>query len=148
MNANRARDFGKLLKGTKFLIPGNHEEIFWSPKKMDRYIDGGFRVLPKQHSIYIGKYKVLLSHLPYASDEAKKYDKRYFELRPILGNEDFLLHGHEHCKKVKEKTSIDVGIDHNFRLYSEDDIIRLFEDKRTFIPSRLDGYVSKHGAAG
>lgn len=147
MNDNRAKDFGRLLNGHKMLVPGNHDHCFWSTKRLNRYSDGGFEVLSKQVVTYIGKYKVLFSHMPYLTQGSRKYDVRYPEYRPERGNEDFLLHGHLHAKYVKSGNCIDVGIDHNFRLYSEQDILRMFKENRKFIPSRLDGKVSKHGEA-
>lgn len=148
LNDNVARDFGKRLNGTKFLVPGNHDRCFWSDKKLVKYREAGFTVLPKHGKLYIDRYLVQIAHMPYGDDESKKYDTRYFEHRPIKGNEDMLLHGHQHSKYLKNKDRIDVGIDNNFRLYSDRDIIKLIEDKRSFIPSRLDGQVSRHGEAG
>lgn len=147
MNANRMRDFAPLLNGQKFLIPGNHDEVFWGGKKLQKYLDAGWTVLPKHNRRFVGPFVVQMAHMPYGDEEAKKYDTRYFEYRPQKGNEDMLLHGHQHCKYLKNNDRIDVGIDTNFRLYSEADIIKLIKDKRKFIGTRLTGQVSRHGSA-
>lgn len=146
MNSNRMRDVAPRLNGFKNLIPGNHDEIFWSKKKLQKYIDAGWNVCPNVMDIYVDRYLVKLSHLPYADEQAKKYDVRYLELRPSPGPEDFLLHGHLHVKYVKNGNCIDVGIDHNFRLYSRKDILKLMEGP-TFIKSRLDDVKPIHGEA-
>lgn len=147
MNTNRMRDVAPKLNGYKYLVPGNHDKVFWSEKDLKKYNDAGWNILPNKHPYRINRYKILLSHLPYAEEESKKYDTRYFELRPTVGGhgESILLHGHLHCKYLKSLNKIDVGIDNNFRLLSESDIIKIIEDEREFIPSRLTGSVSKHG---
>lgn len=145
LNANRARDFGALLKGHKLLVPGNHDDVFWSNRRLNRYTDGGFTVLSKHVYLTLSNKigKMLLSHMPYNDETSHNYDVRYPEHRPIKGDEALLLHGHQHCKYVKSGNRIDVGIDNNFRLYSLEDIERMFKGS-DFIKSRLDGHVSVH----
>ena len=115
-----------------------------------KYKEAGFLVQDKQMLISIKGKIVLLCHMPYLDQSSKKYDTRYEEERPIKGykGEDFLLHGHCHSKYLKDQGDrIDVGIDNNFKLLSEDDIIKLMLDKRTYIPARCSNVESIHGAS-
>lgn len=149
MNKNRMKEFTPQLRGTKFLVPGNHDEAFaWNgranPKKVAVFAEAGWHVFTAHTTRNIGKYSCVLSHFPYGDEEAKKYDTRYFEYRPLRGEEDFIIHGHQHVKILKSGNRIDVGIDNNFRLYSEADLIKLMEDKRDFIPSRITNHYNKN----
>jgi calcineurin-like phosphoesterase family protein len=79
---------------------------------------------------------VLLKHFPYSLD----YDQRYKQHR-MKDEGKWLIHGHVHAKYLKHGNQIDVGVDASFKLYSEDDIIAIMNDKRDFIPTRLTGRV-------
>lgn len=132
------------LKGTKVLIPGNHDKCFKFPnqgnesheKNVKKYLLHGWNFVWQTDEIDIQGFKFRLSHLPYRSEAGNQYDTRYQEAKPI---DDGLpmLHGHLHCRYLKFNNMIDVGIDNNFQLLSEDDIISIYKDERSFIPSRL-----------
>lgn len=144
LNPKWADLFVPQLNGTKILIPGNHDAQFaWKgkvQKGLTRALEvQGFKEVHQTLKITLkdGK-KALLSHLPYSSPEGTKYDDRYIEYRPVQKHStDNLLHGHVHCRYVKFNNMIDVGFDHQFRPYSEDEIIELLNDPRDFIPSRI-----------
>lgn len=142
LSPKAAQEFAPRLNGTKILICGNHDAPFnfkKNPKAMrmkEKYLNQFTEVeMEKIVTLKTGQ-KVLLSHLPYANEESKKIDTRYLDQRP-KDKGMVLLHGHSHCHYVKNGRMIDVGIDNNFKLYSEDDIIELINDKRDFIESRL-----------
>jgi calcineurin-like phosphoesterase family protein len=83
------------------------------------------------------KYKVQMSHFPFPpKGDGRNTDVRYMDKRPEDKGQ-ILLHGHSHCKYVKNGRMIDVGFDHNFLPWSEEEIIDLIEDKRDYIPSRI-----------
>jgi len=74
-----------------------------------------------------------MTHLPPCND----FDSRYSQFK-LKNNPAFLyLSGHLHAHYLKKDNLIDVGFDGELKLYSEDDIIALLQDKRDFIPSRL-----------
>lgn len=148
MNTKKMSQWAPQLNGHKLLIPGNHDKPFFSNKDDAKFRLAGFKIVKEKLMPWtIGVYRVLLSHLPYATAEAKKYDTRYFEHRPIPGmlGETVLLHGHQHNAYLKNGNMIDVGIDHNFRLFSTKDIIKIIEDPREFIPGRLTRERNPHG---
>lgn len=135
------------LNGIKHLIPGNHDEVFpfkhYSQTKQDNlnkfYFDAGWSTINRLLNIKLDKYDILLSHLPYLPHNIDQlnFDLRYKEYRPIdKGN--ILLHGHLHNGKyIKHGRMIDVGIDgfNCTKIWTEDEIIAMIEDKRDFIPS-------------
>lgn len=146
-----------LLKGNKILIPGNHDACFRFPPKadtphaiegskrrhlkmLDRYLNDGWKSIHQTLVVTLKNGRnVLLSHLPYAPKEKETFDRRYLTMRP----EDkgmFLLHGHLHCKYRKYINHIDVGIDGDLKLWSEDEIIKLIDDKRDIIDSPITEY--------
>lgn len=131
-----------ILNGKKILVAGNHDKCFgWDGKpneKAAKYIASGWDsvVMSKRMQLKNGMV-ALISHLPYGTDVDLLDDPRYAKHRPKRGNEDLLIHGHKHCKYLKSETSIDVGIDNNFKLLSEDDIVRIIKDPRKNIPARL-----------
>lgn len=142
------------LKGNKILIPGNHDGCFKFPPKGDtapaiegarrrydkmceRYLRDGWKSI---HQTLTFKLKngrnVLLSHLPYEPKEKEKFDRRYLTMRPK--NEGmFLLHGHLHCNYRKHYNMIDVGIDGDLKLWSEDEIIAMIDYPQEIINSPL-----------
>jgi calcineurin-like phosphoesterase family protein len=141
-------EFAHKLNGKKHLICGNHDAPFDFTKKRKaehmrkRYLENFVTVQMQGELVLKNGVKVLLKHFPYSLE----FDQRYREHRPKDEGE-WLLHGHLHCAYVKKDKQIDVGIDHNFKLYTEDDIISLMNDERTFIPSRLTG-IRKNRADG
>lgn len=148
-----------LLKGNKILISGNHDICFELPPKevnektvresrekydrrRQRYLSDGWKSIHQTLQLKLKNGStVLLSHLPYAPKEGEQFDKRYLSMRP-KDEGLFLLHGHLHCKYRKYNNMIDVGIDGDLKLWSEDEIIELMNDKRTFIPSPITEYYS------
>jgi len=143
-----------LLKGNKILIPGNHDSCYEFPPKeinektvresrekyrrrRERYIQDGWQFIHQTLTIRLkdGTH-VLLSHLPYAPKEGENFDRRYLSLRP-KDEGLILLHGHLHCKYRKNGRMIDVGIDGNLCLWSEDQIITLIKDSREFIETPI-----------
>src|SRR5574343_53739 len=122
------------LNGYKVLIAGNHDPVFNRPNRYDEYRSYGWDEIYQSLETTIQGKKILLSHLPYAIDLG--YDCRFMKDRPI-DNGLPLLHGHLHCKYLKKGKLIDVGIDNNFKILSENDVVKLLNDERDFIPSRL-----------
>lgn len=135
-------EYANRLNGTKRLILGNHDAPFnfqKNPKAArmkEKYLNDFATVEMSQVLELKDGRKVLLQHMPYANEEQKKIDTRYWDERP-KDKGMVLLHGHTHCRYVKNGRMVDVGIDHNFKLYSEDDIINIINDKNDFIKSRL-----------
>jgi calcineurin-like phosphoesterase family protein len=135
-------EYAHCLNGKKHLVLGNHDAPFnfhKNPKALrmkEKYLKDFASVeMSRVIELKDGR-KVLMAHMPYANAEQKKIDSRYWDERP-KDKGMTLLHGHLHCKYVKSGRMLDIGIDHNFKLYSEDDVIALINDERTFIPSRI-----------
>lgn len=141
-NPNVACSIAPKLNGIKILISGNHDATFIGNKKYEKmsrkYEENGFSiVMPHILSITLkDKTNVLLSHLPYKPNDNENLDKRYLNFRPEDNNQ-ILLHGHLHGRYIKNGRSIDVGWDAHNKLLSEDDIISIINDPRTYIPSPL-----------
>lgn len=142
------------------LIIGNHDSCFErklgakpeKTKKMrERYLKAGFKTLTYKMEVEISKqghpllrwfqkkYKVMLCHFPFLPDGVNNTDARYLTQRPEDKGQ-ILLHGHSHCRYVKNGRMIDVGFDHKFEPYSEAELVDLIEDKRDYIPSRITEY--------
>lgn len=142
LNTKHAIRLAPLLKGEKTLIMGNHDGPFKGKKKdkiREQYIDAGwYDCVYEYRNLVIGNHHVDLSHFPYAPKQEDKYnnDVRYLNYRLPNSNKT-LLHGHSHNRYLKNNNMIDVGIDNDFQLLSQDRIIQLIEDERKFIPSRL-----------
>jgi calcineurin-like phosphoesterase family protein len=130
-----------LLNGTKILVMGNHDSCFPAHKKhekmMKKYLIHFKEIyLHKEITLKNGRH-VLLSHLPYATEEALKFDTRYISYRPD-DKGMVLVHGHLHGHYKKNGRMIDVGLDaHDMKLLTEDDLIALIDDERDFIPSSI-----------
>lgn len=138
-----------LLKGNKILVSGNHDYTFdFPPKKnsglsiqqhrekykgrCNAYVRHGWQNVHQELIVKLSNgTNVLLSHLPYAPKE-KEFDTRYLSLRP-KDEGMYLLHGHLHCKYRKHGRSIDVGIDGDMKLWSEDEVIALMKDEQEII---------------
>lgn len=141
------REMSHLLNGEKHLISGNHDATFIHqpskgiPSKVQKNYDkvrsfGWASVQQELEMDLSNGERVLLSHLPYLDDDAHKYDLRYKEMRPI-DNGLPLIHGHLHARYLKKGNMVDVGFDGKLGLYSEEEVIKLINDPRDFIPSRL-----------
>lgn len=132
----------------KHLIMGNHDSCFPNKRGQkeqrtlnmrDRYFKAGFTSIELTYNILIGNYSVQLSHFPFApteNDKNENTDLRYMSLRPENQGQ-ILLHGHSHCHYRKLGKMIDVGFDGDLKLWSEDEIIKLIEDPRDYIPSPI-----------
>jgi calcineurin-like phosphoesterase family protein len=145
LNPKYSRDLVKLLNGNKILIAGNHDAPFphkynkKQHKMMQRYMEDGWKGIYTSLVLKLSDgYPVLLSHMPYRPKDATdaNSDLRYLEHRPD-DNGMRLLHGHLHKRYLKHGKMIDVGIDGTFKMYSEQNVIDLFNDPREFIPSEL-----------
>lgn len=130
--------FANRLNGKKHLILGNHDAPFEfhtrrkAAHMREKYLKDFETVEMDGELTLKNGVKVLLKHFPYSLD----YDQRYKQHR-MEDKGEWLLHGHLHSAYVKNGKQIDVGIDNNFRLLTEDDIIKIMNDPRDFIPSRL-----------
>lgn len=140
-------EYLKQLNGTKILVCGNHDAV-WphhhkakhqrkAEKMYYQYLQDGWQSIHTTMQIKLKNgQEVVLSHLPYGNKEGSEYDTRYGSFKPV----DYglpLLHGHLHKRYIKYKNMIDVGIDGELTILSEDDIITLLADPREFIPSKL-----------
>ncbi|BBO99495.1 metallophosphoesterase family protein [Sulfuriferula nivalis] len=120
------RDILPFLNGTKILVTGNHDPFF------KRVVNGqmaeakvlalelGFSELHFQHEIEIeGIGLVQLSHFPYlppSLEGLQDYELRYMNIRPKIGKESLLLHGHVHSDwKIRQDSGqprmLNVGVD-------------------------------------
>lgn len=142
LSPKAVKDFAPRLNGTKHLICGNHDAPFEfdvrpkAAKMREKYLNEFATVEMEGTFTLKNGVKVLMKHFPYSLE----YDQRYRIHRPV-DKGDWLLHGHLHAAYRKSNRQIDVGIDVDFKLLSEDDIIKIMEDKRDFIPTRLTGRV-------
>jgi calcineurin-like phosphoesterase family protein len=152
MNDKRAEEISPLLNGKKIMVSGNHDGCFaWRdrpsyPRKCAKYLASGWAEIHQTMKISLKDgTRALVSHLPYAGEDTDKYDKRYQDYRPGKGEEDLIIHGHHHCKYLKKGNKIDVGIDNNFKLISEDEVIKIYMDKRQYIKARMSISRNPHG---
>lgn len=115
-----------LLKGHKFLVPGNHDRL-WSGNKKLRDVDiqmyqqVGFEILSEQFMLTDRRW--LLCHFPYKGD-SQQVD-RHSEHRPVKGRfaESLLIHGHTHSKDQIKSGMVHVGVDAwGFRPVSEETV--------------------------
>ena len=155
-NSDKALEWLRKLNGTIIFISGNHDKTFVFKNKskhikwIELYKKAGCSEIHQQLELTLKNgAKVLLNHFPYLQkNEQVGGDIRYLEYRPINKGMT-LLHGHSHCHYVKNKNMIDVGIDHSFKLYSEDEIIEIINSKEEFIPSRVtEFYAAKKAERG
>lgn len=107
------------LKGTKLLVPGNHDGCWPGHKRWRRearrYIEvGGFTAVLGTEvdagvvSLALGNEPVLMCHFPYRGDHTAEV--RYPEWRPA-DNGAVLLHGHVHGAWRRNGRQINVGVD-------------------------------------
>lgn len=165
MNPKWSKIIAPQLNGRKIMVPGNHDGCFKFNPKVDtpqciadtakrhvrmekEYNSHGWEAV---HQTLLLQLKdgttVLMSHLPYASEDGLQYDRRYQTMRP-KDEGLILLHGHLHSKYRKFKNMIDVGIDGDFHLFSEDDIIELIKDPREFIPTPITEFYAERKRNG
>jgi calcineurin-like phosphoesterase family protein len=136
-------EYGSRLNGRKYLITGNHDSCFGYKKKpkaeavrstiytkVFHFVEDVMTLVLKDGT------EVIMSHFPYKNRTSRKYDQRYWSER-LVDEGKILLHGHLHGKYIKHNNMIDVAFDGPLRLYDEDDIIRIINDDRSFIPNRL-----------
>lgn len=132
------------LKGSKILVPGNHDFCHSYHKKSrnaeqrakwtEKYKYFGFTVLPEQVTMeFPGLGVVNLCHHPYADDSGRDegdHGDKYAKWRPVDDGK-ILLCGHIHEKwktrrSPKGSLMINVGVDqHGFKPVSLDEIISI-----------------------
>ena len=102
------------LKGTKILVPGNHD-VCWQhhrkgPRNVPLYHDlGGItHIIHDPKPVVLANKPVHISHFPYRIDT--HHDLRYLEHYPA-DNDGWLLHGHIHEKWRQNGRQINVGVD-------------------------------------
>lgn len=132
------------LKGTRYLVPGNHDFCHSYHKKsrspenrekwLQKYRDYGWIILPEQTTLDLpGLGTVNMCHHPYSDDNSHGdpgYQDKYAKWRP---NDDgkILLCGHIHEKWQTKRSSkgtlmINCGVDvHGFKPISTDKIIEI-----------------------
>lgn len=145
------KDIIQRLNGNKNLVLGNHDACFNTlhknpdcvetyAKVAKKYLDAGWC------SVDIIKYlmledgtHVVMTHLP----PDNSYDNRYSQYK-VANNPNFnYLHGHLHAHYLKKDNMVDLSFDGNLKLYPEEEVIALVNDKREFIPSRITDYYNK-----
>lgn len=156
LSARYCKEILPLLNGTKILVVGNHDKpfkhIFKQTKEYstqeakrfrdqicEQYLQDGWQSLHRDLRLTLRDgTNVLLAHFPYAPKELDKgYDLRFLDKRPV-DEGLFLLCGHQHGRFIKNTNMLDVGWDaHNGKILSEDDVISIMKDERTFIPSHI-----------
>jgi len=107
----------KLLNGTKFLIPGNHDDVhpmFVDQKnyaaKVELYVAAGLQLMPPQVVHNFEGQDFLMCHFPYTGDSRE--EDRFPGWRPVDdGGGMVLLHGHVHSSVAYRGRQCDVGID-------------------------------------
>tara|TARA_R110000868_G_scaffold66014_5_gene196986 strand:- start:576 stop:1253 length:678 start_codon:yes stop_codon:yes gene_type:complete len=149
LSPGAVRDYAHRLNGTKHLVLGNHDAPFEFDRRRkaanmrEKYLKDFASVEMQGELTLKNGIKVLLKHFPYSLD----YDQRYRQHR-MKDKGEWLIHGHLHSAYVKSGKQIDAGIDNDFKLLTEDDIIKLMNDPRDFIPSRLTRKVQEKLAKG
>jgi calcineurin-like phosphoesterase family protein len=148
LNPKFAHQLGEALSKlgvTLTLIMGNHDSCFpqkgkemHASNQRGKFYQSGWKNI---HLHWETKLKdgthVLVSHLPYDSEDGKKYDQRYIDYRP-KDKGSYLIHGHLHGKYKKWGRMVDVGFDpHEGKILSEDELIALIHDARDFVPCHL-----------
>jgi len=136
------KDLVNSLNGKKYIIIGNHDAGFIGghSKTKDfttienKYINAGWVRASLAMTVQLkdGMF-VTMTHLP--PDNSN--DTRYSRFKLKNEKDRIYIHGHLHAHYLKKDNMIDVAFDGNLTLLSEDDIINLIRDNRTFIPTRL-----------
>lgn len=118
---------------------GNHDKGFKEGHKgyaldLQPYLDAGWSEVHVQSTLVLKNgLEVMCTHLP----PSNEYDKRYIDFKVKKDPSKIYLHGHLHSNYTKKDNMIDVAFDRNLTLMSEDELISIIEDERTYIPSRL-----------
>lgn len=131
------------LNGRKFIVPGNHDSFFVrgheNPIKFEeqwaqKYVNAGWSgAYINTYLDLKGGHQVHLSHLPPSNDD----DNRYSQFKVPNDPNVVYVHGHLHGHYRKKRNMIDVAFDSELKFLSEDELIAIIEDERTFIPTRL-----------
>lgn len=109
MQPNMVTEILSSLKGTKFLIAGNHDKCHGgAPKWVDHYKAAGFQSIQRHLNMEIAGENVLLHHFPYRNeaDPAQKH----FGSRPVDRGR-LLIHGHVHNRWKILKRQINVSVE-------------------------------------
>lgn len=134
LNFRFVEQYSPRLMGTKFLVPGNHDEIFPGHKKNKRgermaewkakYEAVGWNVLPIHGQLDLPDVGIVnVCHMPYTGDSG--YQDRYVKYR-MIDDGKFLIHGHTHSKDKMLGRQIHVGVDANdYRPVHLDQVIEL-----------------------
>lgn len=103
------------LRGTKFLVPGNHDLCWEGGKAPDlhaaMYLDAGRidRIAHRPEPVTLAGRTVRLSHFPYQA-QAPEATKRFAQWR-LPNNGDWLLCGHVHEAWRQRDRQVNVGVD-------------------------------------
>lgn len=115
------------LKGTKYLIPGNHDYCWWGnvtssdPEKnakqsakvrewMDKYREVGLTIMPSNLYAFL-KPDLLVSLCHFPAIGNREGDDRYPEHIPPV-SETYNIHGHTHAKhRLHDGNQIHIGVD-------------------------------------
>lgn len=111
--------YAEKLKGTKFLVPGNHDAV-WSgnPEKqvnrwMQVYVNSGLIVVDGSIELRLNDQAFKACHFPYYDIErhAGRFTDQVWS--PEDDGETWLLHGHVHqaWQADRERRQINVGVD-------------------------------------
>ena len=103
------------LRGTKILVPGNHD-LCWEGARSpdlhtDLYLDAGIdRIVHRPNPIELAGETVRLHHFPYLDRSAWAAAQRWAQWRPKDAGE-WLLCGHIHNAWRQKGRQINVGVD-------------------------------------
>lgn len=123
-------EFLKKMNCKVILVVGNHDS------DPDEYKKEGIEAY-REISIEIEGTSLKLNHYPILDDP---YSKGFQKYMPT--DDSILLHGHSHSKHLKRMSPngfpmIDVGIDYNFSVFSENEIISILKNPEIFMTGRL-----------
>ena len=117
------------LRGTKILLPGNHDSCWRGHKKGPRHaaayleLGGISRIVDDPEPVELCGQPVRLNHFPYRLDT--RYDLKFMDHRPA-DDGCWLLHGHIHEKWRQRGRQINVGVDAwNFFPVSDDTLAEI-----------------------
>lgn len=139
------------LNGNKHLVLGNHDAMFNTMHKNPDCVETHAKVAAKYLkagwcSVDIIKYMMLsdgthvvMTHLPPDNSMDNRYSKYKVSNNPAFN----YVHGHLHAHYLKKDNMVDLAFDGSLKLYTEEEVIALVADKRTFIPSRITDYYNK-----
>lgn len=136
------------LKGTKLLIPGNHDRVHpaYHDKRTTKkaqwwkmYEAAGVVIMPNQMDHKLLDVPVRLCHFPYVFEDDSRPEHQAFH----PGDDGrWLLHGHVHEAWKMNRRQINVGVDiHGFTPIPEDYVLEMIDD----VTDRSDGHEPVHG---